>query len=177
MGLRVTRGVFAGSAALLLAGSIAMHAGVAAGRPALPVPRPPIAAAVLGELNAERAAHGLPALRPSSALEASALRHARAMARADAMSHRLPGEAPFTARIRAAGYPWRWAGENIAWNSALGTAGAVQLERIMYRERPPADEHRVNILDPHYRDVGVAVLLDPAHHRLWLTTDFGARGV
>lgn len=133
-----------------------------------------VAAAVVRLLDAERSAAGLRPLHADPALQRSARRHDVAMSRANVLSHRLPGEAVFTARIRAAGYDWRYAGENVAWNSATTRAGALQLERVMFAERPPNDEHRVNILSRHFRDVGVDVYVDTAHHRLWLTTDFAA---
>jgi uncharacterized protein YkwD len=45
----------------------------------------------------------------------------------------------------------------------------------MYNETPPNDGHRLNILNTHYRNVGVDVYFDKVHHKLWLTTDFGHR--
>jgi len=132
-----------------------------------------IASAVLTALNAERHAHHLSPLHANADLEKSARRHDVAMMKANTLSHQLPGEPPFTTRIRRAGYKWHWAGENIAWNALMTTRGAVLLERLMYREKPPNDEHRLNILSTHYRDIGVDVYLDSTHHKLWLTEDFG----
>lgn len=132
-----------------------------------------IAAAVLSALNAERKAHHLRPLRANPDLDKSARRHDIAMMKANTLSHQLPGEPVFTRRIRRAGYRWRWAGENIAWNALMTVRGAVMLERLMYREKPPNDEHRLNILSRHFRDVGVDVYLDSRHHKLWLTEDFG----
>jgi uncharacterized protein YkwD len=134
-----------------------------------------IARAVVRTLDVERRRAGRRALHVRADLQDSARRHDLAMSRVDVLSHRLPGEPAFTARIRAAGYHWRWAGENIAWNSATTRRGALQLEHLMFSEKPPNDEHRVNILNRDYRDVGVDVYLDTRHHRLWLTTDFGRR--
>jgi uncharacterized protein YkwD len=51
----------------------------------------------------------------------------------------------------------------------------VQLELLMYREKPPNDGHRRNILNHGFRNVGVDIYVDAAHHKLWLTTDFGSR--
>src|SRR3954447_5370259 len=102
--------------------------------------------AVMHVLNAERRAHGLPALRGDHRLRLSARWHNLAMARHNQLSHQLPGEAPFTRRIDAAGYHWTVAGENIAWNSVMTKRGVVALEKLMYHERPPNDGHRQNIL-------------------------------
>jgi uncharacterized protein YkwD len=95
------------------------------------------------------------------------------MARHNTMSHQLPGEAYFSSRISKAGYNWEYAGENIGWNSSITKRGVLTLEKIMYSEQAPNDGHRLNILDKHYRDVGVDVYVDKKHHKVWLTTDFG----
>lgn len=117
----------------------------------------------------------MPALRMNAALCRSARRHDIAMARANRMSHQLPGERPFTARIARAGYKWRTAGENVGWNGLVSRRGAVQLELLMYREKPPNDGHRRNILNRGFRNAGVDIYVDAVHHKLWLTTDFGSR--
>jgi uncharacterized protein YkwD len=124
-------------------------------------------------LNSERAAHHLPALSMRTALLHSARNHNLAMARADTMSHQLPGEPGLASRITAAGYKWHYAGENIGWNSIMDTTGVLQLEQIMYAEVPPNDGHRLNILNTHYTNVGIDVYLDTAHDKVWLTVDFG----
>jgi uncharacterized protein YkwD len=133
---------------------------------------------VLSQLNAERAAHGRPALTMNSELIASAHAHNLAMARADQMSHQLPGEAYFADRISAAGYHYRNAGENIGWNSAVSRSGALALESEMYAEGPPSDgsvNHYWNIVSRNYTNVGIEVWIDTVHHTLWLTEDFGSR--
>jgi uncharacterized protein YkwD len=43
----------------------------------------------------------------------------------------------------------------------------------MYDEAPPNDGHRRNILSATFVDVGVDVIEDKTHGRVWLTTDFG----
>jgi uncharacterized protein YkwD len=133
------------------------------------------ARAVLAQLNAERAAHGLRALRMDSRLVSSAHTHNLAMAAHNQMSHQLPGEAWFADRILAAGYPYVYAGENVGWNSVRTVAGALQLETMMYTEKPPNDGHRQNILSPHYTQIGVDVYVDPGTGKIWLTEDFGSR--
>jgi uncharacterized protein YkwD len=131
--------------------------------------------AVLAQLNSERAAHGLRALRVDSRLVSSAHTHNLAMAAHNQMSHQLPGEAWFADRILAAGYPYVYAGENVGWNSVRTVAGALQLETMMYDEKPPNDGHRQNILSTHYTQVGIDVYVDPGTGKIWLTEDFGSR--
>lgn len=134
-----------------------------------------IANKIAGQLNAERHAHHRRALTMSRALQLSARRHDVTMSTFNTMSHQLPAEAYFGTRMRAAGFRWKWAGENIAWNSQMNTGGVRSLESQMYNERPPNDGHRRNILSSHFRNVGVDVYIDRTHHKVWLTTDFGTR--
>ncbi|WP_375479400.1 CAP domain-containing protein [uncultured Jatrophihabitans sp.] len=134
-----------------------------------------IAVAVQRALNAERRAHHLAPLTMSSKLKHSARVHNLRMAQANTLSHQLPHEAFFANRITKAGYHWTYAGENIAWNSRISTAAVLQLETIMYNERPPMNDHRQNILSRNYRNVGIDVFIDRIHHKVWLTTDFGHR--
>jgi uncharacterized protein YkwD len=132
-----------------------------------------IAENILGMLNAERAAHGRPALTMNAKLVGSAHGHNLEMARQNAMSHQLPHEAYFAARIARAGYRYSWAGENIGWNSETTPAGVRQLEAMMYHEKAPDDGHRRNILSRHYTNVGVDVYFDRVNDKVWLTQDFG----
>jgi uncharacterized protein YkwD len=129
---------------------------------------------VLTQLNAERAAHLLPALRMNGNLIRSAHAHNLAMARANEMSHQLPGEAFFATRISRTGYTYRTAGENIGYSTATALSGALQIQSTMYNETAGTDGHRRNILSGTYMDVGVDVVIDTAHHLLWLTQDFGS---
>jgi uncharacterized protein YkwD len=131
--------------------------------------------AVLQHINYERARHNLRPLTLCVQLVHSAHRHNVRMAKDNELSHQLPGEAYFATRMEHAGYDWMWAGENIAWNSRMSRYGVVRLQVTMYQERPPDDGHRLNILNSHYRNVGVDVYLDNSHHKVWLTTDFGQR--
>lgn len=128
---------------------------------------------MLGSLNVERRWHGEAPLRMNAALIRSAHAHNLAMARANTMSHQLPGEAFFADRISRAGYNWQSAGENIGWNSDLSMNGLYYLERVMYHEKAPNDGHRQNILSRSYINVGIDVYYDTAHHKIWFTQDFG----
>ncbi len=129
--------------------------------------------AVVNLLNKERAAHHLKPVAGRTKLVRSARSHNLAMARANTMSHQVRGEQSLGSRETAAGYKWTWAGENIGWNSDMSAAGVLMLEKVMYNELPPNDGHRLNILNKHFTNVGVDVYLDRAHHKVWLTVDFG----
>jgi uncharacterized protein YkwD len=131
------------------------------------------ARAMLGLLNQERRAHGRRPLTMAWRLRESAHRHNLRMARANVMSHQLPGEAFFATRISNTGYRWRAAGENIGWTSSLTSPGLMALEKQMYHEVPPNDGHRVNILSRTFKQVGIDVYYDARHQKLWFTQDFG----
>jgi uncharacterized protein YkwD len=160
---------------LCLGGSMFAFAGPASAIPRRTKTEMTIAQAVQKLINAERKAHHLPAVKMNHDLIVSARRHDVAMAKRNTMSHQLPGEAFFANRITAAGYRWQYAGENIGWNSSMTKSGVLILEKLMYAERAPNNGHRLNILNKHYKDVGVDVYFDKKHHKVWLTTDFGHR--
>jgi uncharacterized protein YkwD len=128
---------------------------------------------VLDRLNAQRASHGLPALTSNAKLTAAAHAHNVKMADANQLSHQLPGEASLGARLSAAGYGWSSVGENVAWNSNRSQAGVLALQDSMYDETPPNDGHRRNILSSSFTEVGIDVIEDAAHGKVWLVTDFG----
>jgi uncharacterized protein YkwD len=128
---------------------------------------------VLDRLNAQRADHGLSALTTNSKLADAAHAHNVRMADANQLSHQLSGEPSLGSRISAAGYSWSSVGENIAWNSNRSEAGVLALQDSMYNETPPNDGHRRNILSTGFTEVGIDVIEDPAHGKVWLVTDFG----
>jgi uncharacterized protein YkwD len=160
-----------GVALALLVSPTAAHASTATALTATNANR--WAAHMLATLNAERKAHHLPAVKMNSKLVRSAHAHNADMAKKNTMSHQLPGEAFFATRITKAGYKWRAAGENIGWNSNQSDSGLQALERAMYNEKPPNDGHRVNILSSTFREIGIDVYFDKAHHKMWYTQDFG----
>lgn len=128
--------------------------------------------ATLSLLNQERAANRLPAMGMSSALISSAHRHNLAMARANTLSHQLPGEPVFSTRISQAGVAWHAAAENVGYTTNRTAAGSESLETAMYNEVAPDNGHRLNILSTATRYVGIDVYLDSATGKLWLTEDF-----
>ena len=129
--------------------------------------------AVFSELNSERAKHGLRALKMNSKLVSAAHKHNLAMAKADTLSHQLKGEAALGSRVSEAGYNWSAVGENVAYNGRRSEDGVLAVQKAMYNEKPPNDGHRENILSKTYVDVGIDVISDSVHGKVWLVTDFG----
>jgi uncharacterized protein YkwD len=109
----------------------------------------------------------------NSKLVSAAHKHNLAMARANTLSHQLKGEAALGSRVSAAGYRWTAVGENVAYNGRRSQDGVLAVQQAMYNEKPPDDGHRKNILSKTYVDVGIDVISDSVHGKVWLVTDFG----
>jgi uncharacterized protein YkwD len=130
------------------------------------------AQAVFQVINKERAAHGLRALNWNTRLVTAAHAHNLLMAKLNKLSHQLPGEPSLGTRVTNAGYAWRAVGENIGYSLDWSRAGVLAIQAMMYDEVPPNDAHRRNILSSAFRAVGVDVLMDARHHKVWLTEVF-----
>lgn len=115
------------------------------------------AAALLGWINAERAAHGLHAYRMSGALAQAARVQACDMARHGYFGHSRPGAPGLGARIKAAGYALRAGAENLAHTTGLDTA---VVGRMWQRSAP----HWAAIIDPGHKDIGLAVVTGGGRH-------------
>lgn len=116
--------------------------------------------------NAQRRAHGCPALRANGYLRKSSRGHTVTMATRNQMSHQLSGEPRFTVRITRAGYT-RWS--LVAENVARGFSGPSAVVRAWMA----SPGHRRNILNCKLRDIGVGVALQGG--QLWWTQNFGRR--
>lgn len=99
--------------------------------------------------NAARAQAGCGPLRMDARLKAAAAVHAQAMARQDFFSHRGKDGSNFGQRIRAQGYRYRAAAENIAAGHAEATATMQQ-----WLNSPG---HRKNLLNCRYTATGIAM--------------------
>jgi len=136
---------------------------------------------VLAQLNTIRVSHGLVALTLSPGLDAAATQHTREMIRLDYFSHDSADGTSFDDRIERY-YPFsakftNWSvGENLVWGEpGLDAAEALR----SWMASPP---HRRNILDPAWRDIGIAALhVTDAPSAFGgedvtvITTDFGVR--
>lgn len=130
------------------------------------------AKAVFQAVNEARAGQHLPPLVWDPRLQQSAHRHNLAMAAADTLAHQVGDEPSLGDREAAAGVKWSFAAENIGWTTARSRIGALGIEASMFAEQPPTDAHRRNILSTSASAIGIDVLIDASHGRLWLTEDF-----
>jgi uncharacterized protein YkwD len=117
-------------------------------------------------VNVERGKHGCTALAADRTLTAVARAHSREMAEKAYFDHDSPdGKDPF-ARMRAAGYAYSWAAENIA--AGQPTAAAVMSSWMKSRG------HRANILNCKLTELGVGMWKDAdSPYGIYWTQDFG----
>ena len=127
-------GIAAALALVVLAGAAPAAAGLTAKEQAL-----------LGAVNATRAASGLPALKADVTLTRAARSYSRTLLARDVLAH-----GDFAARLRGFGAVGRLLGENLAWASA-GAAGPNAIVQA-WMNSPP---HRENLLRPTFRRIGL----------------------
>jgi uncharacterized protein YkwD len=109
----------------------------------------------LALLNQDRAQAGLPPLAASASLDAVAgIRAAQLMT--DGITHYRPGARMLAAveLMQANHIPYVWHGENIIWAGGMPSAAMPAFFNDWWMGSPV---HRDNILNPHYRSVGIGV--------------------
>jgi uncharacterized protein YkwD len=139
-------------ALLLLLAGLALAGG---GKPAK-VKLAPDEKALLDLLNKERKKEKLPELTLNATLCKAARRHSENMAKQEKMSHQLDGKSVGD-RVTETGYDWLSIGENLAKSEAEGPGDppASPPEEI-HKMWMDSKGHRENILNPKYREVGIA---------------------
>lgn len=138
-------------------------------------------AAIAQEVNAVRAARGLPTLRGSAGLSRAAGAHTGAMLDVGAFAHEFPGWLSFSQRLKRYYAPGKtaWSGaENLA---LFGPDAPTAQDVVSAWMGSPG--HRANILGRSWRELGVAVRFAPAAGGdfggapTWVVTlDLGRRG-
>jgi uncharacterized protein YkwD len=135
---------------------------------------------VLAAVNRFRVAHGLVALRESSALDHSARQHSLEMGRVGYFGHPSADGTAFWKRIKhyypEANYSYWSVGENLLWASPSVSAGRAMKMWIA------SPEHLKNLLTPQWRQLGVSAVrvvhapgVFNGRRVTIITTDFGAR--
>jgi uncharacterized protein YkwD len=135
---------------------------------------------VLVDINAFRSAHGLPRLHLNPHLTAAARAHSQQMALDGYFAHNSADGSAFWRRIQQFYASARWnywsVGENLLWSSpSVDASHALS----MWLASP---EHRANLMNPHWREIGVAAVHADAAPGIYhgmpvtiVTTDFGVR--
>ena len=163
---RSAAGLLAGTAVFLAAPSRAVAQDACAGASAAPSVRTlhRAAGAVICLVNADRARHGLRALRRDGDLRRAAGRHSRNMVKRGFFSHLRPSGAGLSDRVRRSGYVHRkrarHVGETLAWG--MGTPSSPTVIVAGWIASPT--HHRV-LLGRDFRDVGVGVALGTPQSR------------
>jgi uncharacterized protein YkwD len=127
-----------------------------AAQPLGAVSSPVVEVAIGCLVNAERTARGLMAVRPSTALELAAQRHAVDMIARRYFAHVSPTGGTLDARAGRAGYLTApcWAlGEDLGWAKPEFASAEAVVEAWM---TSPA--HRAVILDPEFREIGLGIV-------------------
>jgi TonB family protein len=107
-------------------------------------------------------------LRWNEELAAVARAHSRNMLEQRFFDHVDPEGRSLSARIKAAGIPWRALGENIAINGTVPGAEAAFMNEPRFQKN-----HRANILNANYTDVGIGIVQGP-NGSFYITQDFVA---
>jgi uncharacterized protein YkwD len=122
---------------------------------------------LLMRINHYRAAHGVHRLRVGPHLSRAARAHSNDMAAHRMLSHSSSSGTNWLTRLRAYGFRGSWAGENLA----VGMWTPRHTLRTWIR----SPEHRANLLNGHYRAIGMGRALGTwAGYRVYyITADFG----
>ena len=107
-------------------------------------------------------------LKWNEKLAAVARAHSRDMIEQRYFDHVDREGRTLSARMNAAGIPWRALGENIAINGTISGAEASFMNEPRFQKN-----HRANILNANYTDVGIGIVQGPKCS-LYITQDFAA---
>jgi hypothetical protein len=118
------------------------------------------------QVNASRAAAGLPALTWSDSLTKAAAGHAERMHKEDSLSHQFEQEPDLPERASANGIRFTLIAENVGLSDS-----AVEMH-TSFMDSP---DHRDNVLDPKVNAIGISVRED--NGELWVVEDFARTSV
>lgn len=118
--------------------------------------------------NQERLKHMLPVFKMSFKLMEAAQGHSGTMARLQEYGHEVQGT--MVDRIKAVGYNYRCAGENIAWSKGHSPD---KVHGIIVQGWMESPGHRQNLLNPAFTDLGVGIATDVTGKIYW-TQNFAA---
>jgi uncharacterized protein YkwD len=127
----------------------------------------PMPAAVVGLVNAQRAAAGVAPVAENGLLAASAAGQSTDQAAHELMTHVGSNGSDPGARLSWVGYQWSAYGENVA-------AGQTTAKQVMDAWMNSSD-HRANILNPTFTNIGIAAVAGANGVTYW-TMDLAAPG-
>ncbi len=123
-----------------------------AGLPAADSTTQALKTAVRCRINEERTSRGIAKVSIDSRLGKASQRHVKTMVKTRCLAHRCPGEDDLETRIRRAGYldgaqSWRYAEDTGCGLSADAMVASWMATQF----------HRINLLEPRYKDLGIGV--------------------
>lgn len=116
---------------------------------------------IFGELNHERASHGLTVLQWDEHAAEAARAHAQLLAENGKLSHQFPGETTLADRIGITGARFTVAAENVA---------RTEFVEDVHLALMGSPGHRANILSTSYNAVGIGVI--ESQGKIYVTQDF-----
>ena len=155
--------------ALAVAGSIFGASAASAGAAAFAVTPTAPEYQFIAELNADRAANGLPALAINGVLGGIARQRSQQMLSTGVFSHYAPdGSLYFAGMLNEAAFPYAFAGENLAENN-FGWSQSLNEANTQLMNSPT---HRANILNSRYNEVGVGIAGPSSDGKFYYTQEF-----
>jgi uncharacterized protein YkwD len=119
---------------------------------------------LIGLINEEREKQGLSSLRESPALTGLARKHSQDMATQNRLSHLSSSQESYLDRLVREGFFFGRMGENVARSETF-------VSRWIHQSLMDSPEHRENILNPGFDEVGIGVV-DQGQAVYFVTQDF-----
>lgn len=144
---------------LVLAGVMPILASIGASACVVPANAAALRAEMIAQINAQRSRAGLPSLSVAPQLERAAQELACDNARRNRLSHADAAGRDIRARLRAVGYGFRMANENIATHASAPAAVQGWMGSRL---------HRTNILAGRSREIGGGVARSSGGQLFWV---------
>ena len=121
------------------------------------------AADLVSLTNRSRVSAGLKALIVDSTLSSVARWRSKDMIDRDYFSHTIPGYGKVWDKLRAVGYCYKVAGENIGWNMYPDDIATAAIQQMFMGSAG----HRANILGTSWDRIGVGAYKGPTGKKMW----------
>ena len=130
---------------------------------------------MLALINAERAQVGAGPLHVDAALNAIAQARSQDMIARHYFSHHIPGGGMVFDILDRDRVSYEMAGENIALNNYIDFYPMAQTVRQTNTDFMNSPDHRANLLEPKYTEIGLGMALEKSSGKLIVTEVFVQR--
>ncbi|MCG6877569.1 MAG: CAP domain-containing protein [Deltaproteobacteria bacterium] len=131
-----------------------------------------VKALMVKQTNRFRKEEGLEPVELNKALSETSQHFADFMARTKKYGHTADGRLP-SERAQAQGYQYCMVSENIAYQFRLEGFSTEELAKVFVTGWKKSPEHRKNMVDPGFVEIGVGVAQDPTSGRYFAVQMFG----